>query len=98
MLIAMTGFQGLGPLPLSPFQRFASQLCDRGERQVCLSVRNGDEEGTKKKRGRENERGERANERAGEREADGAGEENVVAVCQPLIRALVCPLWAGVRD
>lgn len=33
-----------------------------------------------------------------ERDADGARGRNVVAACQLLIRALVCPLWAGVRD
>lgn len=42
------------------------------------------------------ERKEEGRER--EREADGARGRNVVAACQLLIRALVCPLWVRVRD
>lgn len=34
----------------------------------------------------------------GENEADRARGRNVVAVCQLLIRALVCPLWVRGRD
>lgn len=34
----------------------------------------------------------------GENEADRAKGRNVVAVCQLLIRALVCPLWVRGRD
>lgn len=30
--------------------------------------------------------------------ADGAVKRNVVAVCQLLIRALVCPLWVRMKD
>lgn len=44
------------------------------------------------------ERKEEGREREREREADGARGRNVVAACQLLIRALVCPLWVRVRD
>lgn len=46
----------------------------------------------------EESRREKGSEREAEREADGARGRNVVAACQLLIRALVCPLWVRVRD
>lgn len=67
---------------------------------MCLSVwgieRLRKEETAREKRRREKKRGERERER--EREAEGARQRNVMAACQLLIRALVCPLWAGARD
>lgn len=49
-ILAMTGSKGLGAPLLLPFRRFALQLCGRDERQVCLSVRNGDVEERKKRK------------------------------------------------
>lgn len=53
MLIPMTGFRGLGVFLLLPFQRFASQLRGRDERQVCLYVRNEDVEDRKNRKKKE---------------------------------------------
>ncbi len=91
---------------LSQLRWRASQLCGWVRwGQMCLSVwgiRDMEKEMERKQRRREKKRGERGRERERERErekeADGARGRNVVAACQLLIRALVCPLWVGVRD
>lgn len=58
---------------------------------VCVRNRETQKRRPKESRGAEKRRGERERGRWGKR-------GNVVAACQLLIRALVCPLWVGVRD
>lgn len=74
-------------------------LRDRRGQMGCVSLHRGNR-ATRQKRQKESiteKRRERERERASER-PKGARGRNAVAACQPLIRALVRPLWVGVRD
>ena len=64
--------------------------------QMCCVCQCGEERDGERDRGGGKQR--RREKKRIEKEANGAREGNVVAVCQRLIRALVCPLWVRLRD
>lgn len=72
----------------------AAGLSEMGTNVLCLPVWGKERQGERERKKAEEER----KEEGREKEADGARGRHVVAACQLLIRALVCPLWAGVRD
>ena len=90
----------------------AASFCDPGPAisppMACLAAAEQSEMGTnvlcwvcvREKRDGEKEsvRKRRRREKRGRGKQTGARGRNVVAACQLLIRALVCPLWVGGRD
>lgn len=87
--------------PLSHHRWRASQLCCRVRwgTNVSVSVRGRERERELQRKGLNESSGEEKRKKGrGERAGRQGTGRNVVAACQLLIRALVCPLWVRKRD